>query len=88
MVFEKQTFSKNNIYVAPATNQIKHSDKNLMKCGELFNKHFCIVFPNIPNKTAEIANFHFSHCKSMETISYHSDMSSYLTGIKHNFYRG
>ena len=42
MVLEKKTFfRKLTIYVAPATNQIKHSDKSLMKCGELFNKHFC-----------------------------------------------
>ena len=37
-----------------------------MKYGEIFNKDFCknkIQF--IPNKTAEIANFHFSHDNSM-----------------------
>ena len=37
---------------------------------------------NIPNDLAEIVNFHFSHYKSMGTISYHSNQSSYLTGIK------
>ena len=37
---------------------------------------------NIPNETTEIANVHFSHYKSMETISYHSNQSSYPTGIK------
>ena len=36
----------------------------------------------IPNETAENANFHFSHYKSMETISYHSNQSSYPTRIK------
>ena len=30
----------------------------------------------------EISNVHFSHDKSMETISCHSNQSSYLTGIK------
>ena len=33
-------------------------------------------------ETAEIANFHFSHYKSMETESCHSNHSSYLTGTK------
>ena len=37
---------------------------------------------NIPNKTVEISNFHFSHYKSLETISCHSNQSSYPTGIK------
>ena len=36
----------------------------------------------IHNETEEISNFHFSHYKSMETISCHSNQSSYLTGIK------
>ena len=37
---------------------------------------------NIPNNSAEIVNFHFFHYKSMETISCHSNQSSYPTGIK------
>ena len=37
---------------------------------------------NIPNDSAEIVNFHFSHYKSIETISCHSNQSSYPTGIK------
>ena len=36
----------------------------------------------IPNETVEISNFHISHYKSMETISCHSNQSSYPTGIK------
>ena len=43
---------------------------------------------NIPNDLAEIVNFHFSHYKSMETLSFHSNQSSYPTEIKkHNFCR-
>ena len=38
---------------------------------------------NIPNDLAEIVNFHFSHYKSMETLSFHSNKSSYLTKIKY-----
>ena len=37
---------------------------------------------NIPNDLAEIVNFHFSHYKSMETVSCHSNQSSYPTKIK------
>ena len=44
---------------------------------------------NILNDLAEIVNFHFSHYKSMETISCHSNQSTYPTGIKHiNFVEG
>ena len=37
---------------------------------------------NITSETAETVNFHFSHNKSMGTISCHSNQSSYPTGIK------
>ena len=37
---------------------------------------------NIRDDLAEIVNFHFSHYKSMGTISCHSSQSSYPTGIK------
>ena len=37
---------------------------------------------NIPNDLAEIVDFHFSHYKSMETLSYHSNQSLYPTEIK------
>ena len=58
-------------------------DKSLMKHEGLVNKHFCEKKnSNIPNDSAEIVNFHFSHYMSMEIISCHSNQSSYLTGIK------
>ena len=41
---------------------------------------------NILNDFAEIVNFHFSHYKSMGTISCHSNQSSYQTGIKNTTY--
>ena len=37
---------------------------------------------NIPKDLAEIVNFQFSHYKAMETLSCHSNRSSYLTEIK------
>ena len=57
-------------------------DKSRMKHGGLLNKHFCKKLSNIPNDLAEIVNFHFSHYKSMETLSCHSNQSSYPTKIK------
>ena len=65
-------------------------DKSRVKHGGLLNKHFCKKKSNIPNDLAKIVNFHFSHYKSMETLSCHSNQSSYPTEIKkkHNFCRG
>ena len=57
-------------------------DKSRMKHGGLLNKHFCKKKSNIPNDLAEIVNFHFSHYKSMETVSCHSNQSSNPTEIK------
>ena len=53
-----------------------------MKHGELLNKYFCKKNSNIPNDLTEMVNFHFSHYKSMGTISCHSNQSFYPTGIK------
>ena len=62
-------------------------DKSSMKHGGLLNKYFCKKKnSNIPNDLAEIVNFHFSHYKSMGTISCHSNQSSYPTGIKNTTY--
>ena len=41
---------------------------------------------NISSETAETVNFHFSHYKSMGTISCHSNQSSYPTRIKNTIY--
>ena len=41
---------------------------------------------NMPNDLAEIVNFHFSHYKSMGTISCHSNQSSYTIRIKNTTY--
>ena len=56
-------------------------DESHLKRGGLLKK----LFSNISSETAEIVNFHFSHYKSMGTISCHSNQSSYLTGIKTQF---
>ena len=44
-------------------------------------KTFC---QDIRNKTAIKANFHFSHYKSMEPLSCHSNQSAHATAIKKN----
>ena len=61
-------------------------DKSRMKHGGLLNKYFFKKNSNIPNDLAEIVYFHFSHYKSMGTISCHSNHSSYPTGIKNTSY--
>ena len=87
MVSKKRNFEyffKNLPFMSPRQ-PIKYSDldKSPIKRGVLLDKHFCKnMFTNIPNDSVEIVNFHFSHYKSMETISCHSNQSSYPIGIK------
>ena len=58
-------------------------DKSHMKHEGLLNKHFCKKKKsNIPNDLVKNVIFHFSHYKSMKTLSCHSNQSSYLTEIK------
>ena len=85
-VSEKKNFEyffENLPFMLPSQ-PIKSSDldKSRMKHGGLLDKHFCKKNSNIPNDLAEIVNFHFSHYKSMETLSCHSNQSSYPTKIK------
>ena len=60
-------------------------DKSRMKHGGLLNISVN-KNSNIPNDLEEIVNFHFSHYKTMRTISCHSNQSSYQTGIKNTTY--
>ena len=79
----KDLFFENLPFLGPQQ-PIKRSDQDEghLKCSALLNKHFS----KNKNETAEIANFYFSHYKSMETESCHSNQSSYLTGTKNNFF--
>ena len=62
-------------------------DKSHMKQLEDYSINISVKKKsNIPNDLAEIVNFHFSHYKSMGTISCHSNQSSYPTGIKNTTY--
>ena len=86
MVSEEKNFEyffENLPFMLPRQ-PIKSSDldKSCVKHGGLLNKHFFKKKSNIPNDLAEIVNFHFSHFKSMETLSCHSNQSSYPTKIK------
>ena len=89
MVSEKKILKHfyENLPFLPHRQPIKFTDldKSRMKRKRLLNKqlHFCKKKnPNIPNETEKIVNFLFSHYKSMEIISCHSNQSSYPTGIK------
>ena len=75
-------FRKFTLYVAMAT-KFSDLDKIHMNHRRLLKKHFCKKKNlNICSETAKIANFHFSQCKAMETISCHSNQSSYPIGTK------
>ena len=50
---------------------------------QTFVQNFC---QNICNEIAINLNFHFSHCKSMETLSCHSNQSAWATAIKNNIF--
>ena len=68
-------FYKNLPFMLP-WQPIKFSDLDKIhtSCRGLLKKHFCKKKSlNICSETAKIANFHFSHYKSMETICYHSN---------------
>ena len=64
------------------TIKLGNLDKSRMKHGRLLNKHFCRKKIKYPQRLGRIVNFHFSHYKSMETLSCHSYKSSYPTEIK------
>ena len=63
--------------------KLSYLDKSRMQHGRLLNKHICEKKKsNISCETAETVNFQFSHYKPMETISCHTNQSSYPTAIK------
>ena len=63
--------------------KIKDYDKTCKKRQTLLNKHFCKN--KIQVSSGKMADFHFSHYKSMETLSCHSNQSSYPPGIKNTY---
>ena len=69
---------KKNLDAAMATNQCQRFRQNIIRQQKLSNCQKKRL--NIHNDTAEFANFHFSHYKSMKTISCHNNQSSYPIG--------
>ena len=80
-------FRKFNISVAMATNQNQRFGQNLYGLYRTtpgtFLWNFC---QNICSNTEINANFHFSHYKSKETLSCHSNESTWATTIKNKIY--
>ena len=80
-------FRKFTLYFAPSTNQVKRFGQKSYETWKLLKRHICEKkVSNISSETADTVNFHFSHYKSMGTISCHSNQSSYPTGIKNTTY--
>ena len=76
---------KFTFYVARQPIRFSDLDKILMTRRGLLKKHFCKKNLNICSEAAKVANFHFSHYKSMETISCHRNQSFYPIGTKNLF---
>ena len=67
--------------------KISDLDKIHMVGRGLLQKHFCkTFFQNICSNTEINANFHFSHYKSIETLSCHSNKTTWATTIKNIIY--
>ena len=76
-------FRKFTLDVTLSTNQIKRFLQKTYETRRTTQLTFLLKLnSNIPNDLAKIVNFHFSHYKSMGTLSCHSNQSSYPIGIK------
>ena len=79
-------FFENSLFMLPRQPiKLRESDKSLITV-ENYSTNISVeikfYFPLFPYETVEISNFHFSHYKSIETISCHSNQSSHPPGIK------
>ena len=75
-------FLKFTFYVARQPIELRESDKSLITV-ENYSINISVKKNSIiPYETVEISNFHFSHYKSIETISLHSNQSSHPPGLK------
>ena len=83
LFLEKQTFFENSLFMLPRQPiKLRESDKSLITVENYSINISVKVKFYYPYETVEISNFHFSHYKSIETISCHSNQSFYPTGIK------
>ena len=76
-------FRKFTLDVTLSTNQIKRFLQKTYETRRTTQLTFLLKLnSNIPNDLAKIVNFHYSHYKSMGTLSCHSNQSSYPIEIK------
>ena len=76
-------FRKFSLSVAMTTNQKQRLGQIHMVGRGLLQNHFSkTLFQNISSNTEINANFHFSHYKTMETLSCHSNENTWATTIK------
>ena len=90
LFLRNRLFFENSLFMLPRQPiKLSISDKSLIKV-ENYSINFSVKINSIiPYETVEISNFHFSHYKSIETLSCHSNQSSYPTGINNiNFVEG
>ena len=91
MAYEKKIFEYffENLAFGLPWQPIKISDLDKIHTAGrgLLQKHFCKTsLQNICSNTEINANFHFSHYKSMETLSFHSNESTWAMTIKNIIY--
>ena len=76
-------FFENSLFMLPRQPiKLRETDKSLITVENYSINISVKINSIIPYETVEIFNFLFSHYKSIETISCHSNQSSYPTEIK------
>ena len=84
LILEKHAFFlENSLFTLPRQPiTLRESNKSLIKV-ENYSTNISVKKNSIiPYDAVEISNFHFSHYKSIETISCHSNQSSHPPEIK------
>ena len=66
--------------------KINDLDKIHRVCRGLLQEYFCKTLSKYLHEIAINLNFHFSHCKSMEILSCHSNQSAWATATKNNIF--
>ena len=89
LFLRNRLFFENSLFTLPRQPiKLRESDKSLITVENYsINISVKIKFYYPLYRTVEIPNFHFSHYKSIETISCHSYQSSHPPGIKKNNFR-
>ena len=83
MASEEMIFNRNLAFLLPwQPIKFRGLDKNNMFGEGLFKEHFCKTLVEISAVRAIKANFHFSHYKSVEALSCHSNESTRATSTR------